>query len=122
MASAVTGIGGAVVVKPAKRDTVAGSAISRRNEKPNTRATGGRMASAEVAHKKRVIPLADALEILSANLGMLVRAGARVEHVVEGGVLTIQVYGVAEARDDEGVYFVPAAAPVLVPEEVTIVR
>jgi hypothetical protein len=80
------------------------------------------MAGTEVSHKKKSVSLADALEILSANLGMLVRAGARVEHVVEGGVLTVQVYGVAEARDDEGVYFVPAAAPVLVAEEVTIVR
>jgi hypothetical protein len=59
---------------------------------------------------------------LSNILRQLRRIGVQVNVENSGGVLTIQVYGVAEARDDEGVYFVPAAAPVLVAEEVTIVR
>ena len=59
-------------------------------------------------HKRKGPSLADALEILTANLGMLVAAGAQVEHVVEGGVLTVRVNGVAERRDAEGVYFAPA--------------
>jgi hypothetical protein len=63
----------------------------------------------KATHNRRVkVSLEDALEILSANLGMLVTAGARVEHSCTGGVLSIRVYGVEEMRDSEGAYFVPA--------------
>lgn len=63
------------------------------------------------AKRRKVMAKADALEIFGAALSDLALAGMPAAYTCEGGVLTITLTGVAEATDDEGVYFVPYVDP-----------
>lgn len=68
------------------------------------------------AKQRKAMSKTDALEMLSSFLADLVRAGVVIERESADGVVTLRLHDVAEARDDEGVYFVPYAPAVEVPD------
>lgn len=82
----------------------------RLNMKPTGRIMQSETAKPKNA-KRKAMSKTDALEMLSSFLADLVLAGVQVDHESAGGVVTLRLHGVAEAIDDEGVYFVPYVEP-----------